>query len=162
MDLEPGQTAAQGLECEQLRAEARQQPRAGDRVRVSGREITWQEHHEQEPVLDFCRFLGKLTTFSVAYAVCYVISETERQDLVLQVGSNDQSKVYLNGQEIYQYLRGRSLVALDRVGPVTLRKGTNVLVFKVVNGTWEWLGCLRFVDAEGNPAHGLRVSLTPE
>jgi hypothetical protein len=38
----------------------------------------------------------------------------------------------------------------------------NVLVFKVENETMDWSGCLRFVDAEGNPAKGLRMSLRPE
>jgi hypothetical protein len=136
-------------------------PQAGDAVRVGGRECTWQAYHAEEPVLDFNRFIGKLTENSAAYAVCYVISEADRNDLLLQVGSDDQAKVYLNGQEVYQYTRPRSLVALDPIGPVRLRKGPNVLVFKVVNESLDWLGCLRFVDAEGNPAKGLRVSLTP-
>jgi hypothetical protein len=52
--------------------------------------------------------------------------------------------------------------ALDPIDPVTLRKGTNVLVLKVVNEIWEWEGCARFVDAEDNPAKGLRISLRPE
>jgi hypothetical protein len=91
-----------------------------------------------------------------------MISEAERNDLLLQVGSDNQAKVYLNGEEVYKYSGERGLVALDRAGPVALRKGTNVLVFKVVNTLWGWVGCLRFVDQEGNPAEGLRVSLTPE
>jgi hypothetical protein len=82
--------------------------------------------------------------------------------LLLQVGSDDQAKVYLNGQEVYKYTLARTLVALDPVGPLRLRKGTNVLVFKVVNQRSGWQGCLRFVDPEGNPAVGLRVSLTTE
>jgi hypothetical protein len=45
---------------------------------------------------------------------------------------------------------------------LVLRKGTNVLVFKVMNHTGSRLGCARFVDREGNPAKGLLVSLTPE
>jgi hypothetical protein len=41
-------------------------------------------------------------------------------------------------------------------------KGMNVLVFKVVNEGQEWLGCAHFIDPEGNPVKGLRISLTPE
>jgi hypothetical protein len=37
-----------------------------------------------------------------------------------------------------------------------------VLGFKVENEMVDWLGCARFVDSEGNPATGLRISLTPE
>ena len=53
-------------------------------------------------------------------------------------------------------------MTLDPIGPVRLRKGTNVLVLKVVNLILDWECCARFVDGEGNPAKGLRVSLTPE
>ena len=162
MKLQADQGLVEGLERKQRQEEARMQPRAGKHVRVDGREYTWKAYHQNEPLLDFNRFAGELSNNCVAYAVCYVISEVERKDLLLQVGSDELAKVYLNGQEIYKYLRSRSLVALDPISPVTLRKGTNVLVFKVVNGAWDWLGCLRFVDWEGNPAQGLRVSLTPE
>jgi tricorn protease-like protein len=159
--LEAGQSDAEGLEREQLPEEARLQPRAGDRVRVGGREYTWQVHRAKEPFLNFNRFVGKLSEHCVAYAVCYVISETERHDLLLQVGSDDQAKVYLNDQEVYKYNRPRNLMVLDPIGPVRLRKGMNVLVLKVQNETGNWEGCARFVDLEVNPA-GLRVSLTPE
>jgi WD40 repeat protein/serine/threonine protein kinase len=160
--LKEDQRGANGLEHEQLPREGKLQPRAGDHVWVDNQEFTWRAHHDQEPVLNFNRLVGNLSESSVAYAVCYVISPVERHDLLLQVGSDDQAKVYLNGQEIYKYVRGRTLVALDPVGPVTLRKGTNVLVFKVVNVTWDWFGCLRIVDSEGSPVQGLQVRLTPE
>jgi hypothetical protein len=162
LPLEPGERTDQELEREQIRGEAELHPRAGEHILVGSREYTWRAHRAEEPILDFNRLAGTLSMRSVAYAACYVQSATERDDLLLQVGSDDQSKVYLNGQEIYKDVRARSLVALDPTPPVHLRKGTNVLVFKVVNQYQEWLGCLRFIDREGNPAKGLRVSLTPE
>jgi Tol biopolymer transport system component len=125
-------------------------------------EYTWQVHHAEGPVLDFIRLARKVCNYCVAYCVCYVISEAERDDLLLQVGSDDQAKVYLNGEEVYQHPGVRPLVILDPVGPVTLRKGKNVLVLKVVNQAKDWEGCARFVDREGNPAKGLCISLTPE
>jgi hypothetical protein len=91
-----------------------------------------------------------------------VISDRERNDLLLQVGSDDQAKVYLNGQEVYKSILPRSLSALDPVGPIRLRKGMNVLIFKVVNEGNRWEGCARFVDPEGNSAEGLRVTLSQE
>jgi hypothetical protein len=124
--------------------------------------ILWKAHHAGEPVLDFNRFVGRQSDHSAAYAVCYVISAAERTDLQLQVGSDDLAKVYLNGQEVYKYNALRTLTALDRIGPVPLRKGTNVLVLKVINERGFWEGCARLVDKEGNPARGLRYSLTPK
>ena len=60
--------------------------------------------------------------------------------------------------------RGVRPLALDQdaVERISLRRGTNVVVFKVVNEGLAWQGCLRFVDKDGQPAPGLRVSLTPE
>jgi WD40 repeat protein len=160
--LKAGQRGAKGLEREQLPGEANLQPRAGEPVRVDGREWTWRAYHGEEPVLDFNRFAGELSDHHVAYAVCYLISEREREDLLLQIGSDDQAKVYLNGQEVYKHIWDRGLFTLDPIGPVTLRKGMNVLVLKVVNEGLTWEGCARFVDPEDNPAQGLRVTLTPE
>jgi WD40 repeat protein/serine/threonine protein kinase len=162
LPLEPDRRGANGLNGEQLPGEPRLEPRAGDRVSVDGREYTWKAYHEKEPILNFNRFVGKLSRNSLAYAVCYVISEEERQDLLLQVGCDGHAKLYLNGNEISKYIPGRSLMALQSVGPVALRKGVNLMVIKSVSGNWNWLGCLRLVDPHGNPAVGLRVSLTPE
>ena len=41
-------------------------------------------------------------------------------------------------------------------------QGTNVLVFQVVSDGWDWLGCVRLVDAAGRPVQGIRFTLTPE
>ena len=79
-----------------------------------------------------------------------------------QSGSDDQTKVYLNGGEIYQSRVARLLNWLDTVGPVALKEGTNVLLFKVVNESLDWEGCVRLVDEAGRPAQGIRVKLTPE
>jgi hypothetical protein len=129
---------------------------------VGGKELTWKEHHESGPILDFNRFVNGQSDHSVAYAVCYVISEVERHGLRLQVGSDDQAKVYLNGREVHKYTAVRPLQTLDPADQFTLHKGTNVLVFKVVNETRDWESCVRFVDDEDNSVQGLQVRLTPE
>jgi hypothetical protein len=35
-------------------------------------------------------------------------------------------------------------------------------VFKVVNETSDWVGSIRFTDAQGNPVKGIKVTLDPE
>ena len=42
-----------------------------------------------------------------------------------------------------------------------LRKGTNVLMLKVVNERQDWSACARFTDKNGKPLHNLKVTLTP-
>jgi hypothetical protein len=157
-----GETGAQALDRPQLHGEAQARPRAGDRVPLGGRELVWQEHRSPTAVVDFLAVLGRATEHNVAYAVCYIESDRVRDGLWLQVGSDDQARVYLNGREIYQFRLTRSLdETLDAVGPVRLERGINVLVFKVVNETERWGCCARLVDDAGRPAQGLRVTLTP-
>jgi hypothetical protein len=155
-------SGAKALARQPLSGEAKLRPRPGDSVRVEGQELMWQEFHWDESVLEFDRFLRKLDSDRVAYVVCYVMSAAERHDLLLQVGSNSHVRVYLNGQEIYQYIRNTGMFDLDPVGPLTLHKGTNVLVLKMVNAVGGWVCCARFVDREGNPAKDIQVRSTPE
>ena len=112
--------------------------------------------------MDFNAVLGRVTARSVAYAACYLESDRPRNDLWLQVGSDDRAKVYLNSEEIYQYRLVRGLRSgLDTIS-VTLKQGTNVLLFKVLNQDADWEGCVRLVDEAGQPAKDIRVKLTRE
>jgi dipeptidyl aminopeptidase/acylaminoacyl peptidase len=156
-----GETGKQALDRPQLPGEASLRPRPGERVTVGGQPRLWQEHQSSRAVVDFNAVLGRVAERSVAYAVCYLESDRERDDLWLQVGSDDQAKVYLNGREIYRIRQPRSLWTLDPVGPVGLKRGINVLLVKVVNETEQWEACARLVDDAGRPAQGLRVRLTP-
>jgi hypothetical protein len=79
----------------------------------------------------------------------------------MKVGSDDMCKIYLNGKEIHKATDERALEKdQDSVGDVTLKKGTNVLVVKVVNTIIDWSGCVRFVDKDGKPVTNLKVQLT--
>jgi hypothetical protein len=159
--LASGEGGQSELDRQQLPDEANLRPRPGDRVPIGGGELVWREHRSTGAVVDFNAVLGRATERSVAYAICCVESEGARDDLWLQVGSDDLAKVYLNGREIYQCPVLRPLEALDTVGPVSLRQGFNVLVFKVVNETANWEGGARLVDREGRPAEGIRVRTAP-
>ena len=117
----------------------------------------------EDYVIDFNAILGRETTQSVAYAVCYIRSEAEQRGLRMLVGSDDEAKVYLNGKQVHKYPFPRSFVAdQDTVPDIALNAGLNVLVFKVVNETGDWKGSIRFTDAQGNPVKGIKVTLDPE
>jgi hypothetical protein len=156
-----GESGAQALDRPQLADEAQLRPRLGDRALVGGRPSLWQEYRSPKAVLDFNAVLGRVAERSVAYAVCYIESDRARDGLWLQLGSDDQARVNLNGREIYRYRQTRTLVTLDTVGPVGLKRGINVLLLKVANETGQWEGCARLVDDAGRPVEGLRVKLTP-
>jgi hypothetical protein len=161
--LATGQSGAEGVDTEQIRGEGRLRPKAGEgTVLVSG-ELKWQALAQEDYVIDFNVILGRETPECVAYAVCYLQSEAEQRRLQILVGSDDQAKVYLNGQQIHKHAFLRGFVAdQDSVPDIALNAGLNVLVFKVVNEIGAWQGSIRFTDAQGNPARGIRVSLDPD
>jgi hypothetical protein len=161
LPLDAGETGAQALDRFQLPGEADLRPWPGDRVLVGGQPWVWQEYRSPKAVVDFHAALGRVAGPSVVYAVCYIESDQARDGLWLQVGSDDQSKAYLNGRELYQSRVVRPLETLDTVGPVRLERETNVLLLKVVNEVETWELCARLVDHAGAPVEGLREKLTP-
>jgi WD40 repeat protein/serine/threonine protein kinase len=157
------QKGEQALDLQQVEREAQLRPQLGARVTVRGQELLWQEYRAPEAVVDFNAVVGHVTERSVAYAACYLESDRRRNDLWLQIGSDDRAKVYLNGREIYQNRMIRGVRSgLDTIGPVVLEQGTNALLFKVLNEDADWEGCVRLVDKAGRPAKDIRVKLTPE
>jgi serine/threonine protein kinase/WD40 repeat protein len=160
--LRAGQSGAEGLDIEQIRGEAQLRPIAGEPRRAKRDEPRWREVTlPEDGVIDFNALAGRETIYSVAYAVCYIRSETEQRGLQMLVGSDDQAKVYLNGKQVYRSYLGRPFSAdQDTVLDITLNAGLNVLVFKVVNEKVSWQGSIRFTDAQGNPVKGIKVMLT--
>jgi WD40 repeat protein/serine/threonine protein kinase len=162
LPLAQGETGEEGLDRHQLPGEGQLRPRPGEPVLVGGREYVWREYRSPWPFVKFNAVLRQVAEQSVVYAVCYVESDHDRDGLWVQCGADNQSKVYLNGRQIYQFrLSNRALWSLDTVGPVALKQGVNVLLLKVVNDVGAWEGCLRLVDDAGLPAQGIRVRLTP-
>jgi hypothetical protein len=160
--LADGQSAADALGREQVKDEAGLQPKAGDKVQAGGKELAWRPYQAKDFFFDFNDFLGKQTENSVGYAVCYLDVPEEMKDILLKTGSDDQARVYLNGKEILKQTADRELQADEDSTQVTLRKGMNVLVFKVINETEDWSGCARFTDQNGRVIKNLRVKATPK
>jgi hypothetical protein len=79
------------------------------------------------------------------------------------MGSNDQGKVYLNGKVLLKTSDPRTLEQdSDVANNVMLKKGVNVVVFKIFNeGGSDWQGCLRFTDANGKPVTNVAIQLEP-
>ena len=69
----------------------------------------------------------------------------------------------LNGKEIYRNDFVRACVPDEDVVSegVNLKRGLNVMVFKVVNEAGDWQGSVRFTDAAGQPVKDIHVTTTP-
>ena len=159
--LAPGQTEVEGFDAELVNDEARLHPRAGERLRTPGGELAWRSVRLTDYAMDFNDLLGAAEHAAV-YAVAYVSMPALRANLSLLVGSDDQAKIYLNGQQVYRQLEAREADPdHDRVSGIELKAGINVLVFKVINVTSSWGGSVRFADSAGDPVAGITVLDSP-
>jgi hypothetical protein len=156
-----GHNGAGGLAGEQVAGEALLRPRAGQGVQ--GSDLHWRPVSLRDYIVDFHEFYGADPPWVVAYLACYIQSESDQANLSMKVGSEDQSKVYLNGVEIYRCENPRKYVPDQDVvtNGVALKKGSNVLVFKVVTEEDASHASLRLADAAGRPLKVIRVTLTP-
>jgi hypothetical protein len=160
--FEENQSGADALGKQQVKDEAKLQPRAGDKVKVAGKELVWTEYKAKEHFFDFNDSLGGTKEDSIGYAVCYIHAPGELKNVRLQIGSDDQALVYLNGKEVIKNDTARALEKDQDSAEVTLKKGVNVVVFKVVNEKEDWSGCARFTDKDNQVIKGLRATATPK
>jgi hypothetical protein len=161
--LDEGQSGADGLAKEQVKDEAKLQPREGDKVKAGTKELVWKKHQTPEHLVDFNAILGAQTEDSVAYAICYLVADAEMKGLKMKTGSDDQLKVYLNGKEVFKFTEARAADKDQDTTPgITLNKGVNTLIMKVVNEKIDWSCCVRFVDADDKPVKTFKVKISPK
>lgn len=155
-----GDSGAIGIDQDFLSGEGLVTPKAGDKVRVGSSEMTWQGHQTSDYFVDFLQSFGKGQGEYVAgYAVAYILAD-EAMPVTLALSTNDQGKAWLNGKEIFKFAETRVLEKdTDRLA-VTLAKGQNVLVLKVVNEVNNWQGCARFLR-DGKPVTNLKIAQAP-
>src|SRR5262249_33865554 len=67
------QSGADALTKEQIKDEAKLQPKAGDKVKAGDKALVWKEYKAKDYFFDFNDFLGNQTEDSVGYAVCYIV-----------------------------------------------------------------------------------------
>jgi len=156
---------AEDIDKDQIPNEGNLTPKAGDKQTVKSEEtvgnapkmvdkqLTWQPVTTADHVLDFNEILKLDSSENIgAYAVAYLDAPEEMKDITFSLSSNDDGKIFLNGKSIWTYVGGRALEEdSDKVDGLTLKKGSNVLIFKVWNDSSNWQACLRILDKAGKP-----------
>jgi len=156
-----GESGADQIDKDFIAGEAAAQPKAGDKAMVGGKELAWTPHHTADYYIDFLSAFGKVRgEYVAAYAVTYVFAD-EDMKVTLALSSNDQGKAWLNGQQVFRFADTRTLEKDSDHSEVTLKKGRNVLVLKVINETNNWQGCARFLK-DCAPVQTLRIALAPQ
>jgi len=95
---------------------------------------------------------------------CYVrtwVHADEARPALLEFGTDDGSKVWLNGKLVHADGTGGAATPGEHKVAATLRKGWNALMLKVTQYSGPWQFCLRIRDAKGGPLTGLRVRAAP-
>lgn len=158
--LAENQSGADGLNKEQVKDEGKLMPKAGDKVKVGDKELAWKAHSCADHLLDFNGILGATTEDCVGYAVTFIVAPEDIKGVRMKTGSDDQAKVFLNGKEVFKFAEARALDKDQDTTEVTLKKGVNVLVAKVVNEKMDWSFCVRFTDKNEKPLTKLSAKTT--
>ncbi len=159
--LPEGAPAGDLLLRDQVRGEATLMPKAGDGIKVGARELTWRRVIAVTNHVDFNAILQTQNDRAAGYLVTYVECGEERRDVIMAVGSNDQGRIYFNGVDIYAFTEARPLMLDADKGRVTLKKGVNVIVFKVINEQNSWQAAMRLLDKSGVPLGDVRIRMAP-
>ena len=159
--IRDGETCAEALLKDQIPNEAALRPKAGDKVKVGGKELTWRSVTAATNYFDFNETLKSINDHVAGYMVTYVECDADTPDVVMAVASNDQGRIYFNGVDIYAFTEPRPLMLDADKGKVTLKKGTNVIVFKVTNEQNSWQGAMRLLNKSGAPLKNIRIKLQP-
>jgi hypothetical protein len=154
-------SGASEIEKDFLGGEAMIKPKPGEKVNVDGKILSWTPHQTSDFFIDFLKAFGTERGEDVAgYAVAYVIAG-EQTNAKLSIGSNDQCKVWLNGKQVIKFTETRTLDKDTDSADVTLMRGQNVLVFKVINEKNNWQGAARFLK-DGAAVKNLKIAAAPE
>ena len=156
-----GESGADEIDKEMIAGEGTIAPRAGEKIVARGQAVSWTAHQTDDYFIDFLKSFGKQRGEYVAgYAVAYITAGAETK-VTLAISSNDQGKAWLNGKEVFKFADTRTLDKdTDKVS-VTLAKGQNVLVMKVINEVNNWQGCARFLK-NGAPVTNIKVAQAPQ
>ena len=159
--LPEGETGSDAVFRQQIRDEAALQPKAGDKVKIGSKELTWQNITASTNYFDFNAILKSVNDHAAGYMVTYIDCENEVPNVIMAVASNDQGRIYFNGVDIYAFSEPRTLMLDADKGKVTLKKGVNVIVFKVINELNSWQGAMRLLDKSGAPLKDVTIRLSP-
>ena len=152
------------VDQDQLPDEGHLAPKAGEKVTVREKSLTWKKYQTPRYYVDFNEWLKHPKNVReenvLGYIVAYVHSDRERKKLQCRMISNDQGKLYLNGKMLLKFTSTRAIVKgeEDIAKGVTLRKGRNVVVFKIINEVNNWGGCVRFTDGAGKPVTDIGIT----
>ncbi len=86
------------------------------------------------------------------------VESPEDRDAVLELGSDDTVKAWLNGEQIHANKVARGVNPGEDKAKCKLKKGANTLVVKITNGSGGYGMCARFTNPKGAPLPDLKTT----
>ena len=122
-------------------------------------QIGWEKRTDDtfDGFVDLDKIFESKINWVTAYARTTVTAPDERKAQIY-LGSDDQAKVWLNGEEVFAYSESRSAAMDQNTIPVTLKAGENSLLVKTCDEIGFWGFYLRLADADGVPFTDLAFS----
>ncbi|MDE0316188.1 MAG: sigma-70 family RNA polymerase sigma factor [Candidatus Poribacteria bacterium] len=116
--------------------------------------VSWKKFTDDK--LDGYIHLGeKNVDWQVSYAFATVISPDERE-VQFRFDSDDQGKVWLNGEEVFTHTKTFMAIIDTYTIPVTLKPGKNSILVKVCNEQGACAFYMRITDPNGQPFDDLK------
>ena len=145
IDITVDEAGGKGLDKGYVPGEAALTPVAGEKLTVAGTPHTWKlvSCVDGNPKLD-CDDIDGVTIHALSYVVAYVVLEKDEPAATIQWSADDGAAVFVNGKEV---ARSPKKVDNQLAKGVALKKGVNVIMFKLLNvfGGYD-LSC-RLVDS---------------
>ena len=88
-----------------------------------------------------------------AYIVAYIHADADKE-AILEMGSDDMLKAWMNGEMIVDSPKYQALVRASYKIPVKLKKGKNTLLMKVSQGSHNWEACAALKNTDGGLLEG--------
>ncbi len=117
-------------------------------------QISWKKFTDD--VFDGFIDLGNNNNWRVSYAYATVTSPDKRE-VFFRFSSDDQSKIWLNGTEVFADVNAQTAILDKNTIPVTLKAGKNTILVKVCNEEMSWGFYLRVTDVDGKLFEDLKI-----
>ncbi|HEY3298478.1 MAG TPA: hypothetical protein VGK34_07475, partial [Armatimonadota bacterium] len=150
-----GKTAA--LATDFLGGEAGVSPVEGS---ASSSGTTWKSYSSTSNTINLGAYYN-MPKNCAGYAFAYVYSP-KAQSATFSLGSDDGTKVWLNGTLVFTLDTSRACADGSNKVPVSLNAGWNRLLVKVSQSSGNWKFIFKTVDSSSNMIPGITYSLSPQ
>ncbi len=140
-----------GLETDYLKEHGGEEnihPVAGmSHHRSNGTVAVWTKFTSPDDIIDYISYFKDRPSVENVFAYAFTTVNTEKAGpAYIGLGSDDGVRVWLNGKLVHNNFVRRGTVKDEDIIPVNLRKGTNTILVKVVQGDGGWGFVLRFMS----------------